>query len=70
MDEELKRLIQCLGVDAVKIITGAEDSTIRSWVFRGRISASAAAEIADSKYGKKHNFTRGSLRPDIKNWYK
>ena len=69
MDKELKRLLNTVGAEWVKTVSGVRDATIRGWVFRGRISAKAANELCKCKNAQGMGFTRESLRPDVECWY-
>lgn len=69
MDRELKRLLNTVGANWIKTITSVQDATIRGWVFRGRISASAANELCKCENVQGFGFTRESLRPDVEYWY-
>ena len=69
MDKELKRLLNTVGADWIQALLGVQDSTIRGWVFRGRISAKAANELCKCENVQGLGFTRESLRPDVEYWY-
>ena len=72
MDKELKRLLSTYSKKWVQNAACVEDVTIRSWLQRGRISASAADKICgsvNSEILQSAGFTRESLRPDVVYWY-
>lgn len=68
MTDELNRLISTFGAQQVQELTGASAGTIRTWLHRGRISATAAHAVCKCKVVRQLGFSRETLRPDVKVW--
>lgn len=68
MTDELHRLISTFGAEQVQQLTGVGASTVRQWLSRGRISATAAHAVCKCQVVRQFGFSRESLRPDVRVW--
>jgi len=65
--EQLQAAIDWAGGQTVLAqFLGTSPQTVSNWVARGRISASAAADLEKKTSGK---FKKSEMRPDVKDWY-
>lgn len=68
MNGELIRLVSTFGAPQLAELLGVTLSSIRSWLHRGRISATKAHEVCKHNAVRELGFTRESLRPDVECW--
>lgn len=68
MKIQLTKLISEIGIERIKTLADVDRATIRTWQFRGRISAIAAHKICLSPDVINLGFTREVLRPDVECW--
>lgn len=65
--EQLKEAISWAGSKSTLAkILDVSPQVVSGWVSRGRISATAAAELEKISKGR---FKKSEMRPDVKEWY-
>lgn len=69
MKLELHRLLDMFGgTEGVALYAGVNESAVKSWIKRGRISATGAHEICRLTFVRCYGFSRYTLRPDVSTW--
>lgn len=68
MNAQLKRLLSDIGSTRVQELARCRPSTIRSWLHRGYISATAAHLVCLSPDVAALGYSRETLRPDVEVW--
>jgi DNA-binding transcriptional regulator YdaS (Cro superfamily) len=64
----LEKLVQDFGSQArLAEFLGVTPQAVNEWLKRGRISATAAAQLEEKTKGE---YRKADLRPDVKEWFK
>jgi len=68
MNAQLKRLVSDIGSARLQELAQCRPATVRSWLHRGYISATAAHLVCLSPDVEALGYTRETLRPDVEVW--